>query len=400
VVSPIERVLAKLPDAKKTAKGWTARCPGHKDTNPSLDVAVGEDGAVLIVCRAGCDTARIVAGMDLELRDLFVQREKVEREFHVRDAEGRIVATHVRIDYPDLPKSDPKHKAVFWKRDGTSGLKGLPVEALPLYGSELLREREGEVWIAEGETAAEALRKLGLLGLGTVTGASKAPSRDVLAVLQGRSVCLWPDADAPGREHMRRIAAELAGIASEVRVLAWPGAPDKGDAADYRGDLEALEGWLHPPTVLDAVPPGKAADLPPLLADRIRGSLARLDRFAAGDFSDCASTGIPTLDRMLGGGLRGGEVTLLGAVTEAERRRSRSRSQPRPRAVRPCSSSRRRCQPRNWVSARFCAAPAPRSGSAVPGSGSPKTCGAALPRLTSRPPAPSRLSGSRSTYST
>lgn len=314
MVSPIHTVLGKLPDAKQTKSGWTAKCPGHDDSSPSLDVALGKDDCVLLTCRAGCDGPRIVKAMGLELRDLFARQEREERRFEVRGVDGRLVATHVRIDHPEFPKPDPRHKRLFWKRDGASGLGGLKVEALPLYGSELLPKRAGEVWIAEGEPAADALRRLGLLGLGTVTGAASAPGRAVLEALRDRDVILWPDNDTGGAAHMRRIATTLDGIASSVRTLTWPAAPPKGDAADYvaqGGDLESLDKWLGP------VGPDEPADsgLPPRLCDVMRQALAGLDRFAAGDFSDCAPTGIPTLDRMLGGGLRAGQVTLLGAVT-------------------------------------------------------------------------------------
>jgi hypothetical protein len=35
-MTPVERLLAKLPDAMKTAKGWAARCPAHEDRRASL----------------------------------------------------------------------------------------------------------------------------------------------------------------------------------------------------------------------------------------------------------------------------------------------------------------------------------------------------------------------------
>lgn len=46
-----------------------------------------------------------------------------------------------------------------------------------------------------------------------------------------------------------------------------------------------------------------------------KSALAELDRYTASDFSDRVSTGIPQLDRRLRGGLRGGQMTLLGAPT-------------------------------------------------------------------------------------
>src|SRR5215217_6011388 len=59
------------------------------------------------------------------------------------------------------------------------------------------------------------------------------PRSKSLEVLRDRWVVLWPDNDGPGRAHMERIGAALQGIATEVRVFKWPGAPQKGDAADH-----------------------------------------------------------------------------------------------------------------------------------------------------------------------
>ena len=91
-MSPIQAVLAKLPDAKRTPQGWRAKCPGHKDTNPSLDVAEGDDGRVLLTCRAGCDSARVVDGMGLGLKNLFPPREPRRQQptiYQIKDAQGQ-----------------------------------------------------------------------------------------------------------------------------------------------------------------------------------------------------------------------------------------------------------------------------------------------------------------------
>jgi replicative DNA helicase len=53
-----------------------------------------------------------------------------------------------------------------------------------------------------------------------------------------------------------------------------------------------------------------------MFGDRTRAALEELDRLQAGDFSAYVSTGIPSLDMAFGGGgLRRGEVTLVGAPT-------------------------------------------------------------------------------------
>ncbi|MFI7069527.1 phage/plasmid primase, P4 family [Micromonospora sediminicola] len=48
-------LLARLK-AHDDADGWLAVCPSHEDSRPSLRIAVGESGALLLKCRAGCST--------------------------------------------------------------------------------------------------------------------------------------------------------------------------------------------------------------------------------------------------------------------------------------------------------------------------------------------------------
>src|SRR5262245_31750422 len=69
-MAPVERILAKLPDAKRSGNGWTARCPGHDDQRPSLSISEGEDGRVLLHCHAGCAVDAICAAVGVTLRDL------------------------------------------------------------------------------------------------------------------------------------------------------------------------------------------------------------------------------------------------------------------------------------------------------------------------------------------
>ena len=69
--SPIARVLSRVPDAKKTARGWQARCPAHDDRGPSLSIGIGRDDRVLLRCFAGCEAVDVARALGLELRDLF-----------------------------------------------------------------------------------------------------------------------------------------------------------------------------------------------------------------------------------------------------------------------------------------------------------------------------------------
>ncbi|HVO12173.1 MAG TPA: DnaB-like helicase C-terminal domain-containing protein [Vicinamibacteria bacterium] len=302
--------IVRALGAKASGDGYVARCPAHEDRNPSLSIAE-KNGTLLFRCFVGCSFEAIAAA--LEARGLHVRQEReerAERVWTIRDASGRALAQHVRVD-------GPGGKTVFWR--GPVGEKaklaelGLRLVDLPLYGTELLAKHAGEpVVVCEGEKAADAARTLGLLALGTSTGASSCPSPAALAPLKGRAVTLWPDADDEGRAHMARLARALAPIVASVRMIRWPAASPKGDAADFvaaglkRDAFDALP-EAAPVPATDLVYLHVAAD----------DALAELGRFAEGDLSRYVSTGIPGLDRALGGGLRRGEVTLLGAPTGA-----------------------------------------------------------------------------------
>jgi hypothetical protein len=149
--------------------------------------------------------------------------------YAIKDAEGRLVAYHVREDTPG-------GKQVRWKLpDGRLGLNGTPLADLPLYGAEMVSNlgEDELIVLTEGEKARDALEAAGLPAVGTVTGASVTPGAEALEVLRDRRVALWADNDSAGRAHMQRIAHAIHGVAVEVLVYAWDEAPEKGDAADH-----------------------------------------------------------------------------------------------------------------------------------------------------------------------
>lgn len=258
----VERVLAHLPDAKRSGSDWRARCPAHDDREPSLSVAQGERGA-LLKCHAGCSQDAVLSALGLSAAELFDDHaERPARQptvYHVRDPSGRVVAEHVRTDRPG------GRKGFTWRRDGSPGLRGLKVADLPLYGWPLAGD--GPVILTEGEKACDAVKSLGFAALGTVTGAGVTPNAAVLEPLRGRHVVLWPDNDEPGQQHMERIAATLRGVGASVRWLSWPGAREPGDdAADFiarRGTRDALASLIE-----QAAPPSPDARTGPAESPR------------------------------------------------------------------------------------------------------------------------------------
>lgn len=164
------------------------------------------------------------------------------------------VAVHCR-------KDGPGGKEIWWETPGgTRGLGGLKPTDLPLYRSELLADvvHGTTVFVTEGEKAADALASLGVVVVGTVTGASSVPCDDAIADLVGYDVVLWPDNDEAGRKHMHALAVKLRALNVGLRVLRWADAPEKGDAADFveaGNGLEELRALYREAAVVDGSTP-------------------------------------------------------------------------------------------------------------------------------------------------
>lgn len=153
----------------------------------------------------------------------------------LKDAGGAVVAVHCRRP---LTRDGVPDKKVWWEQpNGTPSLKGtgLTPVGLPLYGVDALADADlgATVFVCEGEKATDAVLGLGLLAVGTVTGAKSVPDDAVLRVLVPYEAVLWPDNDDDGRYHMAKIADRLVALGGRVRVISWSGAPPKGDAADF-----------------------------------------------------------------------------------------------------------------------------------------------------------------------
>jgi hypothetical protein len=66
------REIAARSNAAPSGDGnWIARCPAHDDRSPSLSIAEGREGRVLMFCHAGCEIDAIARALGIELRDLF-----------------------------------------------------------------------------------------------------------------------------------------------------------------------------------------------------------------------------------------------------------------------------------------------------------------------------------------
>jgi hypothetical protein len=69
---PVDRLLARLPQATKRGRSWRVRCPLHQgSSHTSLAISEGDAGRVLVKCHGGCATTEIVTALGLGMGDLF-----------------------------------------------------------------------------------------------------------------------------------------------------------------------------------------------------------------------------------------------------------------------------------------------------------------------------------------
>jgi hypothetical protein len=112
---PVESLLARLEGVRSQNGFYRALCPAHNDRNtPNLDIKEGEDGRVLLLCRAGCSTEEIVETLGLKMRDLFSSGGQ-------SGGEGRAI-------------SDPRPTPPSCTLEAYAGAKRLPVEFLKSLG--------------------------------------------------------------------------------------------------------------------------------------------------------------------------------------------------------------------------------------------------------------------------
>jgi hypothetical protein len=277
-MTPVERLLAKLPDAKQTGKGWSARCPAHEDRRASLSIGEGADGRAMVKCHAGCKADAICAALGLRVLDLMPTADMLPTPNETQpkgkcksagsaNGQPRIVAQH---DYRDeagallfqVVRHEPKD---FRQRRPKAGggwewsVKG--VRVVPYRLAELLAAPTRPVVVVEGEKDADNLARIGVLATCNAGGAGKWTAEHA-EFLRGRHAVVLPDNDEPGRNHATQVAQSLAGIAASVRIVELPGLPPKGDVSDWlaaggtRDELKRLAAAAPEWTPTAALEPG------------------------------------------------------------------------------------------------------------------------------------------------
>ncbi len=192
---------------------------------------------------------------------------------------------------------------------------GAMAEPRPLYDLPAIATAQA-VFVCEGEKAADAIRSLDLAAT-TSSGGSAAAAKTDWAPLAGKTVCVWPDNDAPGQKYLAAVAAELSKLSPRptVSVIRPAGMPDKADAADWLasgGTREKLEQLVQSAErVKLEASPAKQESTPKQITLR-EAAQQYIDRLKAGTTS-LIEFGVPELDYSIGGGVEFGEMIIAAA---------------------------------------------------------------------------------------
>jgi len=197
---------------QKTASGFMARCPAHKDSDPSLSIS-HVDGRVLLYCHAHCETKDVLAAAGLSFSDLGGTAQKeIVAAYPYQDEAGATLYEVVRYHPKDFSQRRP---------NGAGGwIPNLNGTRRVIYNLPNVLSSE-EVFIVEGEKDVECARDLGLVATCNVGGAGKWKP-EYSTVLEGKDIVVIADADAPGRKHAREVATSLYLKASSLKVIEMP----------------------------------------------------------------------------------------------------------------------------------------------------------------------------------
>ena len=322
---------SRIQNLKQNGKELRGACPVHNghDDNFAIELETG-----MSYCHSKCGRGFDMIGLEQELsgrgfieaRDAIfsvIGRPKIAWEdrnivatYDYCDVEGRILYQVVRkVNKPDGSKDFSQRRP-----DGHGKwILGLGSAAIVPFMLPKLTAAQF-CGVTEGEKDALTLDRLGIVATCN-NGGAKNFKPEIVPYFAGKKVAVFFDNDDKGREHALKVAGMLSGTAASVRIVELPGLDHKQDVTDFLAKGGTVEQIRERYKIAQEWSPEWQFSVDEVNEnDKYARSLVQtiddcggLQKFWALPVDEGVSTPFPILNRALAGGLRNGEVYVLGA---------------------------------------------------------------------------------------
>jgi KaiC/GvpD/RAD55 family RecA-like ATPase len=225
--------ISKALKGKKTKDGFMVCCPAHADKNPSLQIAQGESGKILVHCFAGCTSEAVVAA--LKDRNLWPKPEApqpkkqfIETKRYVylnRAGENRLLVR--RLEAAD---GDKQFRQSHW--DGVDWRTGRGEGPIAPFHFEIWKALPSVI-VVEGEKCVEALNSANVQAVTCIPGGANAWKEEFAEYFAGKNVVMIPDNDQAGSKFADDVIASILPKALSVKRLELPGLDPKDDVVEW-----------------------------------------------------------------------------------------------------------------------------------------------------------------------
>jgi hypothetical protein len=231
-----EQIAKTLGNAKKANGQWVASCPvpshgkGNGDKNPSLSIDINDEGKPLFHCHGGCsqeDVFHTIRALNL-LPELLerpdplanirpIPKVEFQQEWIYTDEDRQPVFVKQRLKVGESGKTYRLYKIdeAGRKQSSLSDARIVPYNLPALLDAKTAGRN---IFLVEGEKAADAIKSIGMIASTAHTGAGSWPAA-ITEYFAGAQVIILPDNDVAGWGYAYKAAEAILPIVKSLKVV-------------------------------------------------------------------------------------------------------------------------------------------------------------------------------------
>lgn len=231
-----EQIAKTLGNAKKANGQWVASCPvpshgkGNGDKNPSLSIDINDEGKPLFHCHGGCsqeDVFHTIRALNL-LPELLerpdplanikpIPKVEFQQEWIYTDEDRQPVFVKQRLRVGETGKTYRLYKIdeAGRKQSTLSDARIVPYNLPALLDAKTAGRN---IFLVEGEKAADAIKSIGMIATTAHTGAGSWPAA-ITEYFAGAQVIILPDNDVAGWGYAYKAAEAILSIVKSLKVV-------------------------------------------------------------------------------------------------------------------------------------------------------------------------------------